>query len=154
MFNQITLLGNLTREIELRYTQGGSAVASTGIATSHKYTVNGEKKEEVMFVDLTFFGKSGEIANQYLHKGSKVFITGRLKLDQWEDKDTGAKRSKHTVVVDEMKMLDTKSKEETTSPYTPPAPTYQKHTDYREPPKQEMPIGTLPSFDTDDEIPF
>jgi single-strand DNA-binding protein len=107
MFNQITLLGNLTRDIELRYTQGGAGIASAGLATSHKYTSNGEKKEETLFVDITFFGKSAEIANQYLRKGSKVLIVGRLKLDQWVDQN-GQKRSKHGVIVETMKMLDSK----------------------------------------------
>jgi len=107
MFNQITLVGNLTRDIELRYTQGGAGIANTAIATSHKYTSNGEKKEETCFVDITAFGKTGEIMNQYLRKGSKVLIVGRLKLEQWE-KD-GQKRSKHSVIVETMKMLDSKS---------------------------------------------
>jgi len=107
MFNQITLVGNLTRDIELRYAQSGKAIAKTAIATSHKYTSNGEKKEETCFVDITAFGKTGEIMNQYLRKGSKVLIVGRLKLEQWE-KD-GQKRSKHSVIVETMKMLDSKS---------------------------------------------
>jgi single-strand DNA-binding protein len=106
MYNQIQLIGHLTRDIEVRYAQSGTTVASTGIATSHKWKdQSGQQKEEVMFIDVTFFGKSGEIANQYLHKGSKVFISGRLKLDQWTGQD-GTKRSKHAVVVQEMKMLD------------------------------------------------
>lgn len=152
MFNQLTLLGNLTRDIELRYAQSGSAIASTGIATSHKFKVNDEQREEVMFIDLTFFGRSGEIANQYLRKGSKVFITGRLKLDQWDDATTGAKRSKHTVIVETMKMLDSKPTGEhnpDAKPYEPPTPTYEKPT-----PKQ-MPENNLPEIDiNEDEIPF
>jgi single-strand DNA-binding protein len=108
MYNQVTLIGNLTRDVEVRYTQSGAAVGNTGIATTHRWkSANGEQKEETMFIDLTFFGRTAEIANQYLHKGSKVFITGRLKLDQWEAND-GTKRSKHTVVVQEMKMLSHK----------------------------------------------
>jgi|LGOV01.1.fsa_nt_gb single-strand DNA-binding protein len=108
MFNQITLVGNLTRDIELRYTQSGTAIAKTAIATSHKYTSNGEKKEEVCFVDITAFGKSGEIMNQYLRKGSKVLIVGRLNFEQWTDNNTNQKRSKHSVIVETMKMLDSK----------------------------------------------
>lgn len=156
MFNQLTLLGNLTREIELRYSNSGSAIANTGIATSHKFKVNDEQREEVMFIDLTFFGRSGEIANQYLRKGSKVFITGRLKLDQWDDKETGAKRSKHTVIVETMKMLDSKPSSEDNQPYQPPKPQYEKHTDYQ-PKQEEEPIhekqGSLPMGD-DTGIPF
>ena len=107
MFNKIIIGGNLTRDIELRYTQGGSAIANTAIATSRKFTQNGEKKEEVCFVDVTFFGRSAEIANQYLHKGSKILIDGRLKFDQWTD-NNGQKRSKHSVIVESMQMLGTK----------------------------------------------
>ena len=108
MHNQITILGNLTRDIELKYSGGGMAIASTGIASTKKFTSNGEKKEEVLFVDLTFFGKSAEIANSYLRKGSKCLIAGRLKLDSWTDQQ-GQKRSKHSVIVENMTMLDSKS---------------------------------------------
>jgi single-strand DNA-binding protein len=105
MYNKIVLVGNLTRDIELRYIQSGTAVANTAIATSRKFTSNGEKKEEVMFIDITFFGRSGEIANQYLRKGSKILVEGRLKFDQWVDQN-GQKRSKHSVNVENMQMLD------------------------------------------------
>ncbi|NPA66703.1 MAG: single-stranded DNA-binding protein [Epsilonproteobacteria bacterium] len=107
MFNKIILVGNLTRDIELRYSQSGSAIAKTAIATSRKFTVNGERKEEVCFVDITFFGRSGEIANQYLRKGSKVLVEGRLVFEQWVDQN-GGKRSKHSVTVESMQMLDSK----------------------------------------------
>ncbi len=107
MFNKIILVGNLTRDIELRYSQAGMGIASTAIATSHKFTQNGEKKEEVCFVDITFFGRSAEVANQYLRKGSKILVEGRLKLDSWVDQN-GQKRSKHSVIVATMQMLDSK----------------------------------------------
>jgi single-strand DNA-binding protein len=107
MFNKIILVGNLTRDIELRYSQGGMGIASTAIATSRKFTVNGEKKEEICFVDITFFGRSAEVANQYLRKGSKILVEGRLNFDQWVDQN-GQKRSKHSVVVETMQMLDSK----------------------------------------------
>jgi single-strand DNA-binding protein len=107
MFNKVVLLGNLTRDVEIRYSQNGSAIAKTGLAASRKFTVNGEKKEEVCFIDITFFGRSGEIANQYLHKGSKVLIEGRLSFDQWSDQ-SGQKHSKHSVIVETMQMLDSR----------------------------------------------
>ena len=107
MFNKIILVGNLTRDIELRYSQGGSAIAKSAIATSRKFTSNGEKKEEVCFVDITFFGRSGEVANQYLRKGSKILVEGRLQFEQWTDQN-GQKRSKHSVIVESMQMLDSK----------------------------------------------
>jgi len=104
MFNKIVLVGHLTRDIELRYTQGGAAIGSCGIAVTRKYTLNGEKREETCFVDIVFFGKQAEIANQYLSKGSKLLIEGRLKFDQWTD-NNGQNRSKHTVAVENMEML-------------------------------------------------
>jgi len=107
MFNKIILVGNLTRDIELRYTQSGAGIANTAIATSRKFTQNGEKKDEVCFVDITFFGRSAEVANQYLRKGSKILVEGRLKFDQWVDQN-GQKRSKHSVIVETMQMLDSK----------------------------------------------
>ena len=107
MFNKVILVGNLTRDIELRYSQGGMAIAKTAIATSRKFTTNGEKKEEVCFVDVTFFGRSGEVANQYLRKGSKILVEGRLNFEQWVDQN-GGKRSKHSVTAETMQMLDSK----------------------------------------------
>ncbi len=108
MFNKVILVGNLTRDIEMRYAQSGSAIANTAIATTRKFNQNGERKEEVCFVDITFFGRSAEIANQYLRRGSKVLVEGRLKFDQWVAQD-GSKRSKHTIVVETMQMLDSKA---------------------------------------------
>ena len=125
MFNKIILVGNLTRDIELRYSQGGMGIATTAIATSRKFTVNGEKKEEICFVDITFFGRSAEVANQFLRRGSKILVEGRLNFDQWVDQN-GQKRSKHSVVVETMQMLDTKSS----------APQ-QEHGRYDEEPQRE-----------------
>ncbi|MBL0708674.1 MAG: single-stranded DNA-binding protein [Sulfurimonas sp.] len=107
MFNKVILVGNLTRDIELKYSQSGMGIAKTAIATSRKFTSNGEKKEEVCFVDITFFARSAEVANQYLRKGSKILVEGRLQFDQWTDQN-GQKRSKHGVVVETMQMLDSK----------------------------------------------
>jgi len=143
MFNKIILAGNLTRDIELKYTQGGTAVASTAIATSRKFKAqDGTQKEEVCFVDITFFGRTGEIANQYLKKGSKVLVEGRLKLDQWTDQ-SGGKRSKHSVTVDNLQMLgskeDTQKQGGETAYEQRPAPTVQ----------------VMPEIDINDEpIPF
>ena len=107
MFNKVILVGNLTRDIELRYSQAGMGIAKTAIATSRKFTTNGEKKEEVCFVDITFFGRSAEVANQYLRKGSKILVEGRLNFEQWVDQN-GQKRSKHSVTAETMQMLDSK----------------------------------------------
>ena len=106
MYNKVILVGNLTRDVEVRYSQSGSAIGKVGIATSRKFkSATGEQKEEVMFIDLTFFGRTAEIANQYLRKGSKVLVEGRLILEQWVAQD-GSKRSRHSVTVESMKMLD------------------------------------------------
>jgi single-strand DNA-binding protein len=111
MYNKIILVGNLTRDIELKYTQGGMAISKTAIATSRKYKLNtDEQKEEVCFVDITFFARSAEVANQYLHKGSKILVEGRLQFEQWVDQN-GQKRSKHSVTVDIMQMLGSKNEE-------------------------------------------
>ena len=106
MYNKIVMVGNLTRDIEIIYSNSGVAVAKTAIATTNKY----KDKEDVCFTDITFFGKTAEIANQYLRKGSKCLIEGMLQQDSWTDK-SGNNRSKHYIKVDAMKMLDTKGKE-------------------------------------------
>ena len=104
MFNRVVLVGNLTRDIELRYTTAGAAIGNSAIAVTRKFNVNGEKREETCFIDITFFGKQAEIANQYLSKGSKLLVEGRLKFDQWTD-NNGQNRSKHTISVENMEML-------------------------------------------------
>lgn len=101
MFNKIILVGHLTRDIELRYTPSGAAIGKSAIAVTRKYSTNGEKREEICFVDITFFGKSAEIANQYLTKGSKLLIEGVLKFEQWTDQN-GQSRSKHSISVESM----------------------------------------------------
>ncbi|MDQ6625462.1 MAG: single-stranded DNA-binding protein [Verrucomicrobiota bacterium] len=105
-FNKVILLGNLTRDPEVRYTPKGSAVADLGIAVNRQYTLdNGEKREEVTFVDVTFWGRTAEIAGEYLKKGRPVFIEGRLQLDTWDDKTSGQKRSKLKVIGENMQLL-------------------------------------------------
>src|SRR5438477_11309880 len=105
-FNKVILLGNLTRDPEVRYTTKGSAVADLGIAVNRQYTLeNGEKREEVTFVDVTFWGRTAEVAGEYLKKGRPVFIQGRLQLDTWDDKQSGQKRSKLKVIGEAMQML-------------------------------------------------
>ena len=104
-YNRVILLGNLARDIELRYTPSGTAIAKTAIATNRRFkTQTGEQKEEVCFIDITLFGRSAEVANQCLHKGKQVLIEGRLVLEQWTDSH-GNRRSKHSVHVESMQML-------------------------------------------------
>ena len=109
MYNKVIMIGNLTRDIELKYLPSGSAIANGAIATSHKYKMqNGEQKEEVCFLDFSIFGKGGEIFNQYVRKGSKVMLEGRLIFQQWKAQD-GTNRSRHALSVTEFKFLDGKS---------------------------------------------
>ncbi len=168
MFNKIILVGNLTRDIELRYSQGGMGIAKTAIATSRKFTSNGEKKEEVCFVDITFFGRSAEVANQYLRKGSKILVEGRLNFEQWVDQN-GQKRSKHSVIVETMQMLDSRSDSQggyNNAPsqaepqsYQAPQQQQQQQSSYASPAQEQsrqMPSpADVPVIDIDeDEIPF
>ncbi len=148
-FNKVILLGNLTRDPEVRYTPKGTAVTDLGLAVNRTYTAdNGEKREEVTFVDVTFWGRTAEVAGEYLKKGRPVFVEGRLQLDSWDDKQSGQKRSKLKVIGENMQMLGAPrgggsgggGDEESSAPSrsTKPAP----------PPK------AAPSGADDDEIPF
>lgn len=104
--NQVNLIGNLTRDPELRYTPGGTAIAKLGIAINRKYKdKNGQTVEDTTFVDVDTFGKTAELAGQYLTKGRMIRITGRLKLDTWEDKQTGKNRSRLGVVGEELQFI-------------------------------------------------
>jgi len=105
-YNKVLLLGNCTRDPEVKYTPKGTAVAELGLAVNRVYTAdNGEKREETTFVDVTFWGRQAEIVGEYLKKGRPVFVEGRLQLDTWDDKQTGAKRSKLRVVAEGMQLL-------------------------------------------------
>jgi single-strand DNA-binding protein len=104
--NKVMLLGNLTRDPEIRYTPKGTAVTDLGMAINRIRTGdNGERIEEVTYVDVTLWGRSAELAGQYLGKGRSVFIEGRLQLDQWDDKATGQKRSRLRVVGENMQFI-------------------------------------------------
>ncbi|SFZ98781.1 Single-stranded DNA-binding protein [hydrothermal vent metagenome] len=167
MYNKIILAGNLTRDVEVRYSQGGSAIGNTAIATSRKFkSATGEQKEEVLFVDLTFFGRTAEIANQYLRKGSKVLVDGRLKLDQWTAQD-GSKRSKHSVTVENLQMLNTKNEDAQMGgntgygqdTYSQPAPQQNSYNapsqSAPQPAPQQAAPTNIPDIDiNEDEIPF
>jgi single-strand DNA-binding protein len=105
-FNKVILLGNLTRDPEVRYTPKGSAVCDLGLAVNRQYSLdNGEKREEVTFVDVVLWARLAEIAGEYLKKGRPVFIEGRLQMDSWDDKQTGQKRTKLRVVGETMQLL-------------------------------------------------
>jgi single-strand DNA-binding protein len=106
-FNKVILVGNLTRDPELRYTPKGLAIAKIGLAVNRTWkSETGEAKEEVTFVDIDAFGKQAETIGQYLKKGRPILIEGRLRLDQWDDKQTGQKRSRLGVVLENFQFLD------------------------------------------------
>ncbi len=107
-FNKVLLMGNLTRDPELRYTPGGQAVCDLGLAINRKYSVNGQDKEEVCFVDIVVWARQAESCGKYLQKGSSVFIEGRLQYDAWEDKE-GRKRSKLRVTAERVQFLSSRS---------------------------------------------
>lgn len=105
-FNKVILLGNLTRDPQLKYLPSQTAVAEFGIACNRKFkSAAGEDREEVTFVDITAFGKQAELINQYFTKGKPIFIEGRLKFDSWEDKQGGGKRSRLTVVLENFQFI-------------------------------------------------
>ncbi len=103
-FNKVILLGNLTRDVELRHTQSGMALAKFGMAINRKWSQNGEQKESTCFVDLTAWGKQAELLSQYVKKGSQLFIEGRLEYSTWESQE-GGKRSKLEVVVENFQFV-------------------------------------------------
>ena len=108
-FNKVLLMGNLTRDIELRYTQGGTALGKFGMAVNRKFKQQGgEMKEETCFVDLTAWGRQAEILNEYTKKGSPLFIEGRLEYSTWDGQD-GSKRSKLAVVVENFQLMGARS---------------------------------------------
>src|SRR5271167_1251187 len=105
-FNKVILVGNLTRDPELRYTPKGTAVAKVGLAVNRVWTNEaGEKKEDVTFVDVEVWGRTAENVGQYMRKGRPILIEGRLKLDQWDDKQTGQKKSRLGVVAETVQFL-------------------------------------------------
>ena len=106
-FNKVILMGNLTRDPELRYTPKGTAIARLGLACNRKWkSETGEMKEEVTFVDVDAFGKTAETIAQYLKKGRPILIEGRLRYETWDDKQTKQKKSKLGVVLENFQFLD------------------------------------------------
>ena len=138
MYNKVIMIGNLTRDIELKYLPSGSAIAKSAIATSHKYKMQtGEQKEEVCFLDFTVFGKAGEVLNQYVRKGSKVMLEGRLVFEQWQAQD-GSNRSRHTLRVDEFKFLDSKADSANAGGGNNYTPAQQQQPSYNQQPQQQQ----------------
>jgi single-strand DNA-binding protein len=173
-FNKVLLMGNLTRDPQLKYLPSQTAVVEFGIACNRKFrTANGEDKEEVTFVDVTSFGKQAEVINQYFQKGKPIFIEGRLKFDSWEDKQGGGKRSKLTVVIENFQFIGGRdggggggggggyeqqggAHDEDAPPRRGPPPQrgpQQNRPPQQQRPQQEPPFSEEQQF-KDDDIPF
>lgn len=119
-FNKVILAGNLTRDPELRYTPKGTAIANFGLAVNRKWkSESGETKEEVAFVDIEAWDRQAEVIAQYFKKGRPILIEGRLKYDQWEDKNTHQKQSKLRVRLETFSFIDTKGPGEGGVPLSP-----------------------------------
>ena len=156
--NKVMLLGNITRDLEVRYTPKGTAVCDLGMAVNRIRTGgNGERIEEVNYVDVTLWGRQAELAGQYLSKGRSVFIEGRLQLDQWDDKQTGQKRSRLRVVGENMQFIGGQggsgsNQSGSGAPRQQTAPSDQQQS----PPQSDQGgAAAAESFDNDeDDIPF
>lgn len=140
-FNRVILVGNLTRDPEVKYTPSGMAVTEIGMAVGRVWNdrQTGQKREETTFVDVTLWGRQAEIAGEYLAKGRPVLIEGRLQLDTWEDKQTQQKRSKLRVVGEQLQLLGSKND----------APRGEAASQQSEQPSQSYAAPT-----PDDEVPF
>ena len=143
-FNKVILMGNLTRDPELRYTPKGTAVAKLGLAVNRSWrNAEGQQQDETTFVDVDAFGKQAETLGQYMQKGRPILIEGRLKLDQWEDKNTGQNRSKLGVILEKFSFVGGGGQNSNNTPpsqATAPPPTSEV------PPFEDGP--------SDDDVPF
>ena len=116
-FNKIILMGNLTRDPELRYTPKGTAVAKLGLAVNRTWkTETGETKEDVLFIDIEAFSRQAETIGQYLKKGSPILVEGRLRMDTWDDKQTNQKRTKILVTAENVRFLGSGQSREGSAP--------------------------------------
>jgi single-strand DNA-binding protein len=150
--NRTILTGNITRDLELRYTPGGAAVCEVTIA-------NNDMKDKSIFVACVAWNKTAETMSQYLHKGSRIAIEGRITQDEWDDRETGKKRSKTKVLIDRFEFLDKKVDSQYAPPVQAPSqqPTPQPLTDYTQTPMPTTNYNPPPMPDAqnvDTDIPF
>ncbi len=167
MFNKVVMVGNLTRDVELRYLPSGAALATIGLASNRRYKKqDGTQVEEPCFIDVKLFGRTAEIANQYLHKGSRVLIEGRLTYETWMDQN-GVKKSRHTITAESMNMLDGRSNGENMTQeysnftskeqgYDPVSNQSFATNNYANNTPKESYASNIPEIDidNDDEVPF
>jgi len=160
--NKVFLLGNLTRVPELRYTPSGAAVCEFGLAVNRKYVSNNQEKDETCFVNIVVWGKQGESCQRYLEKGSLAMIEGRLQFDQWDDRETGKKRSTLRVVAERVQFVGGRQGQQSSADQAPPqsganpatpgnAPKPDKETNgFPEVPNDAFQVNN----DAEDDIPF
>jgi single-strand DNA-binding protein len=146
-YNKVILIGNVTRDPEMQKLPNGTAIAKFGLAMNRKYKLeSGESRDEVTFVDVDLFGRTAEVAGQYVKSGDPIMIDGRLKFDQWEDKTSGQKRSRLSVVGEVLQLLGGKRDG---GPGATRAPEARKH-DADGP----LPKSQAPAADVVDDVPF
>ncbi len=149
--NKVMLIGNLTRDPELRHTPKGTAVAEIALAIKRIWNnEQGQKQEDVTFVDVTLWGRQAEVAQQYLTKGSPAYIEGRLQMDTWDDKATGQKRSKMKVVGEVLQLLGSRNSPGGSAPSGASSPPPQQ----RSGPPQGASAAPPDEFQEEDDIPF
>lgn len=157
-FNKVMVMGNVTRDIEIRYTPKGTAVSDIGLAVNRvRIGDSGEKIEEVTFVDVTLWGRTAEIAHQYCAKGRPLFVEGRLQTDSWEDKTTGQKRSKLKVVAENIQLLGSPGGGGGGGggqPANPPAGSQQQSQAVPQQPQQGGSPASSDYTEDSDDIPF
>ena len=169
--NKVMLMGNITRDPEVRYTPKGTAVTDISLAVNRSYTLDdGERREETTFVDVTYWGRQAEVIGEYMKKGRPIYVEGRLQLDQWEDKNTGQNRSRLKIVGDNFQFLGGRDgnsgggggqQQQSAPPQQQSAPPQQQQQappqqqqQSSPPPQQQQPTGYEPIQDEDDDIPF
>ncbi|MCG8602176.1 MAG: single-stranded DNA-binding protein [Verrucomicrobiales bacterium] len=178
--NKVMLMGNITRDPEVRYTPKGTAVTDISLAVNRSYSLDdGERREETTFVEITYWGRQAEVIGEYMKKGRPLYVEGRLQLDQWEDKNTGQNRSRLKIVGENFQFLGGRDgnsgggggqqqpyqqsappQQQSAPPQqqaAPPQQNYQQAPPQQQsspPPQQQQPTGYEPIQDDDDDIPF
>ncbi len=153
--NKVILIGNVTRDPEVKFTSKGSAVTDVSLAINRNYTLdNGEKREEVTYVDVELWGRLAEIAGEYAKKGRPVYIEGRLRLDSWEDKASGQKRSRLKVVGESLQLLGGRPGSGGGAGHGGDPDMSEQPAPRRSAPAPSRPAAPAPSQDEDDDIPF
>ena len=158
--NKVQLMGNITRDPEVRYTPKGTAVTDIGLAINRNYsTDDGDRREETTFVDITFWGRQAEVIGEYMKKGRPLYVEGRLQLDQWEDKNTGQQRSRLKVIGDNFQFLGGRDEGgqrgggQGQQSSQQVAPQQQAQQAQQQAPTQQN-YDPIPPSDDDDDIPF